>query len=419
VKGLHLVRPGGLVVVLTSRYTMDARNPAARREMAGLADLVGAVRLPSGAHQRAAGTAVVTDLLVLRRREADRDPAGVEWEQARLTKLDGAEVPVNQYFLDHPEHVLGEMGTEHGMHGADDLVVRAATGVDTAAALGQLLDGIAGQARSAGLMWRRVTAFAAGVVQAPGERSAEPDGFLRARADGVFTRVELGREVLYEVPRSQVAELRHLIGLRDVVRALLDREAGSRDDTPEIEQLRVTLNKVYDGYLRSYGPLNRFTLRLTGRVDPVTGEPVMAKVQPSRGGFRDDPFAPLVSALEEFDPVGQRAAKAAIFRERVVAPRAARLGADTGADALAICLIPAVRCGLVRSLGCSGPARTRLASSWGRWYSMIRSPGGWFRRPSTCRGTCGTSCGLLSRPAATSPGSRSMRLSCGRLCRVI
>lgn len=343
VKALHLVRPGGLVVLLTSRYTMDARNPAARRQMAGLADLVGAVRLPSGAHQRAAGTGVVTDLLVLRRREPGR--AGVEWERARLTELDGAEVTVNQYFLDHPELVLGEMGTAHGMYGADDLVVRPAAGQDTAAALGRQLDAIAVAARSAGLTWRRATAFAADVVQEPAERSAEPDGFLRARADGVFTRVELGREVFYEVPRSQVAELRHLIGLRDVVRALLEREAASRDDTPEIDQLRVTLNKVYDGYLRSYGPLNRFTLRRTGRVDPVSGEPVMAKVQPPRGGFRDDPFAPLVSALEEFDPVGQRAARAAIFRERVVAPRAARLGADTAADALAICLDS---CGEVR-----------------------------------------------------------------------
>ena len=74
IKSLHLTRPGGLVVVLTSRYTMDARNPAARREIAGLADLVGALRLPGGAHQRAAGTGVVTDLLILRRREPGRDP---------------------------------------------------------------------------------------------------------------------------------------------------------------------------------------------------------------------------------------------------------------------------------------------------------------------------------------------------------
>src|SRR6266571_8105738 len=82
VKSLHLTRPGGLVMALTSRYTMDARNPAARREIASLADLVGAVRLPSGAHQRAAGTRVVTDLLVLRRREPGRAPDPAGWEPA-------------------------------------------------------------------------------------------------------------------------------------------------------------------------------------------------------------------------------------------------------------------------------------------------------------------------------------------------
>ena len=351
VKSLHLVRPGGLVVLLTSRYTMDARNPAARREIAGLADLVAAVRLPSGAHQRAAGTGVVTDLLVLRRREPGRDPGGAAWEQAQMVELDGVEVPVSQYFLDHPEHVLGELATARGVYRADDLVVRPASGMETAdglaATLGRTLDGIATEARATGLTWTPATTILSHSAREPGpvNRSAEPDGFLRARADGVFTRVDQGAEVRHDVPRAQTAELRHLIGLRDVVRALLDAEAASRDDSPRIEQLRTTLNQVYDGYLRTYGPLNRYTLRRTGRVDPVTGEPVIARIQPVRGGFRDDPFAPLVHALEEFAPVGQRAAKAAIFRERVVAPRTPQLGADTPADALAICLDA---CGEVR-----------------------------------------------------------------------
>src|SRR5437588_1657419 len=83
VKALRLVRPGGLMAVLTSRFTMDARNPAARREIASLADLLGAIRLPGGAHQRAAGTSVITDLLILRRREPGRAPDAVGWEKTR------------------------------------------------------------------------------------------------------------------------------------------------------------------------------------------------------------------------------------------------------------------------------------------------------------------------------------------------
>ena len=169
-------------------------------------------------------------------------------------------------------------------------------------------------------------------------RSAQPDGYLRARPDGTFTRVVSGAEQPHAVPASQAAELGDLLALRDSARALLAAEAASAEDTPEIAGLRAELGRRYDHYLAAYGPLNRFSLRRTGRTDPATGEPVLARIRPRQGGFAADPFAPLVYALEQFDPVGQRAAKASIFRERVIAPRAPRLGADTPADALAICL---------------------------------------------------------------------------------
>src|SRR5487761_1847065 len=164
------------------------------------------------------------------------------------------------------------------------------------------------------------------------------DGYLTAAADGTFTKVVHGLEMAHGVPRSQAAELRQLLGLRDTERALLDAEASAAEDTPQVSELRRELNRRYDSYLAAYGPLNRFTLRRTGRTDPAAGEPAMARIRPPQGGFRGDPYAPLVYALEEFDPAGQRAAKAAIFRQRVIAPRAPRLGADSPADALVICL---------------------------------------------------------------------------------
>ena len=183
IKSLHLTRPGGLVMVLTSRYTMDARNPAARREIAGLADLAGALRLPGGAHQRAAGTGVVTDLLILRRREPGRDPDPTAWEQARLTDLDGAQVPVNEYFLDHPEMVLGTLGAVGGAYRADDLVVTPAG--DTIAALTAGLDRITASARARGLTWtvppEPATSRAASArIAAPGWTT------WRRRADGTL-----------------------------------------------------------------------------------------------------------------------------------------------------------------------------------------------------------------------------------------
>jgi N12 class adenine-specific DNA methylase/SAM-dependent methyltransferase len=335
VKALRLTRPAGLVITLTSRYTMDARNPAARREIAGLADLVAAVRLPGGAHQRAAGTGVVTDLLILRRREPGRVPDPTAWERAPMTSIDGAQLPVNEYFLARPGAVLGTLGATNGTYRADDLVVRATD--DTTAALARALDAAAASARERRLRWElAATATPPPVTPRPDLR--QPECYIRAVDDGTFTKVTNGTEQIHQVPASQARELRDLLGLRDTARALLDAESTSAEDTAGIQTLRVELNRRYDSYLRAFGPVNRFSLRRTGRTDPSTGDQVMARVQPPQGGFRHDPFSPVVLALEEFEPVGQRAAKAAIFRERVIAPRTPRLGADTPADALAICL---------------------------------------------------------------------------------
>jgi hypothetical protein len=202
VKSLALTRPGGLVMVLTSRYTMDARNPAARREIASLSDLIGAVRLPGGAHQRAAGTGVITDLLVLRRREPGRDPDPAQWERTQLTDLDGAQVPVNEYFMAHPEMVLGELGAANGAYRADDLVVRS-TG-DTATKLAQALVAVAASAASRSLTWTSPTPGDPARADPDPTRSKEPDGYIRACANGTFTRVIDGDERSHEVPTARL-----------------------------------------------------------------------------------------------------------------------------------------------------------------------------------------------------------------------
>ena len=123
VKSLHLTRPGGLVAVLSSHYTLDATNPAARREMGALADLVGAVRLPTGAHRRAAGTDALMDLLILRRRHPDEPARETSWETTRLVDVDGRQVRINSYLAEHPQRVLGELAVGQGMYGADTLHV--------------------------------------------------------------------------------------------------------------------------------------------------------------------------------------------------------------------------------------------------------------------------------------------------------
>ncbi len=334
IKGLHLVRPGGLVAVLTSRYTMDRQHPAARREIAGLADLVGAVRLPTRAHAEAAGTDVVTDLLILRRREPDRAPDPVDWEQVRPLEVadSPAPIPVNGYFHDHPEQVLGTWAVNTGRR--HELEVR--TGGQIAPALADAIGRIAERAHADGLTLGPRTGHTPEPIALVGPIDAH-DGHL-AWTGSRFTQVLDGAPHPYPVPSSQAAELRALLELRNTVTALLATEATSRDDTDELAELRADLNRRYDRYLRVYGPINRFTWRRTGRYDPGTGEERMARVRPPQGGFRADPLSAVVYALEHFDPESMQATKADVFRGRVIAPRAPRLGADTPADALAICL---------------------------------------------------------------------------------
>jgi N12 class adenine-specific DNA methylase len=336
-KSLALTKPGGLAILLTSRYTLDAANPGARREMSELADLVGAVRLPSGAHRRVAGTQAVTDLLVLRRREPGAPPADESWVRTELVTVDDGEVRVNSYLIEHPEQVLGTLSLDHGLYGEDLRVVG-----DTSA------DRIAEMIRRWGA---QATAKLAPAAPTPAAHAVTPtragvnapeglwDGHIIALASGEFAAVQDGREIPFETPRTVRGELRALLGLRDGAKRLLAGEAAQREDTPAIQEMRNRLAVDYEQYVGRWGPINRFSERPTGRVDSRTGEPRRARVTPpALRALRGDPFAPLVLSLEIFDESTATATPATLLRERVVAPRAPVLGVDTPQDALAVCL---------------------------------------------------------------------------------
>jgi N12 class adenine-specific DNA methylase len=366
-KALALTRPGGLVAVLTSRYTLDAQNPAARREMNALADLLGAVRLPSGAHRRAAGTEVVTDLLVFRRRETGAEPASTGWELTRALELDGAQLRVNAHFDAHPAHVLGDYAVGAGLHGAPGLRVVAADDALTPARLAAALAEITAAAVRDG---RAFTPRPA-TLAAPERAALEPaaglwDGHLTAHADGRFTRVLDGQHAPLEVPASQRAELRALLGLRDSAKALLAAEADSVEDTPATDALRAELRARYDAYTARHGPINRFTLRPTGRSDPETGAPRMARVTPRvMHTLRSDPFAPLVAALESFDEATQTATPATLLAQRALTARTPVLGAESADEALAVCLEARGRADLERIAELLGSTRAEARQALG------------------------------------------------------
>lgn len=350
VKSLNLTRPGGLVVALTSRYTLDAANPAARRDMASLADLVGAVRLPAKAFAASSGTQVVVDLLVLRRRDDRAEPEGPSWIDAVPAELDdvdqaGDPLLVNEYLAARPENVLGRLGVARGMYREHELTVEATGPLD--AQLTEALRRLAAEADERGATFVAASQpvreqRTPSLLDVPAEsfeaRYAQEGSLVVARSGEIGHFVN-GRVTPYStrIPK-EVSELRRLVRLRDAARAVLEVQLRNGGDD-ELAETQHALVDHYDSYRRIYGPINRFKLSRTGRRDPETGTQIMRRDLPSMGGFRmTDPDWPFVAALEIFDDETKTARQAPIFTERVVAPPTKRMQADSAADALAMCL---------------------------------------------------------------------------------
>jgi N12 class adenine-specific DNA methylase len=338
IKSLALARPGGLVVALTSRFTLDAGNPAARREMAELGELLSAVRLPAGAHRRAAGTEAVTDLLILRRHVDD--PAGEEpdWVRTRQVDLQGGIGRVNEHFIEHPDRVLGEMTVGSGMYGSETVSVRGDHDPDQVAArIAEIGAQIAAAAPPI-----EATPRAQQQVEEPAVVAHAPeglwDGHLIALGSGRFAQVLDGRQEPVTVPRTNGGELQLLLGLRDQARRVLSLEAESLTDTPILDSARQALRESYDTYYARYGAINRSSERRTGRATD-SGEEVMARVTPPALRFlRGDPFHALVCSLETFDETTKRAGPAGLLRERMIMPREPVRGVDTPGEAIAVCM---------------------------------------------------------------------------------
>jgi len=264
-KSLALTAPGGYVAVISSHFTMDSASQRARRDIAAVADLVGAVRLPTKAFDRVAGTAAVTDILLLRKREEGREPvADQDWIDTRAvaaTDKDGAstETEVNAYFAAHPDNVLGQLHVGHGMYNADTLEVRRTGDLPLAPVVAERLSVIIREATAAGLALSatpesatslEATPFDRGLLRADGTRQQTALATLRYDADSdTLHRFDGTGWVAHPARAGKVAETRELLHLRDVggalIRAQLDGlPAGERD------QLRGELNRSYDTYVR-------------------------------------------------------------------------------------------------------------------------------------------------------------------------
>ena len=395
-KSLALTAPGGYVAVLTSRYTLDSANPAARRAMAETAELIGAVRLPSRAFSRVAGTEVVTDLLLLRRRDPDHPapehtPGWVDTTTTVPSDADSArtdEVTINSYYLEHPENVLGTMELGHGIHGSTTLNVHGTAGEELAAQLDERLIAIIDTAvlRGQGLT---ATAESQTVVSAetfdPGLISAAERGeqtpLYTLRYNPATKSIDYWAGHDWQpnrTPKTLLAETRELINLRDVATSLI---TSQRDGRPaaERDQLRGHLNTLYDNYVRRHGPINRFTwvypkeptqerhdekvVALEARWRDKESEPgapyrgpvpdelaeeweaaAWATPAPYKkrrhldGGMRHDPGWAIVAALEIFDEDTGQARKAPIFSTDLLSAAVTRQTAGSPEEALAMSL---------------------------------------------------------------------------------
>ncbi|MEV5434444.1 UvrD-helicase domain-containing protein [Streptomyces sp. NPDC052682] len=338
VKSLELTRPGGVVAVITSRYTLDSMGKTARLEIADRADLVGAVRLPAGAHRRAAGTDVVTDVLILRRRDGKVPETPPEWVGLSPVQVDAERsVLVNNYFAQHPEMVLGTMALTSTQYGRDDLTVRPQEGTDLSEALTEALAAITRQAHETGLtMSASPDAVQRAAVEQRAERMRQAqemfgeelqrfEGTLVDQGEGTFLQVVGGELADRPVFKNAVEELRALLRLRDTYVDLLSAESTGQDE--QATTLRQQLNAHYDAYVAKFGFLND----REGRND-------RRDRRSAHGAFRTDPYAAGVYALEVYDKESRTAKKSAIFTRAVTKPRAEQTRAETPQDALAISL---------------------------------------------------------------------------------
>ena len=307
-KAIDQVRPGGVVAFVTSRYTMDSKDSTARKHMAERADLLGAIRLPNNAFRANAGTDVVSDIIFLQKRDrpADIEPA---WVQLGKTE-DG--FAINQYFVDHPEMVLGELTTESTQYGREELTVAPLEGTSLADQLAEAVQHIEGQ-------YVEVEVETPDVADAEVERKtlpADPDvkNFSYAVVDGeVFYREN---SVMTQVELSDTAKGRvtGMVELRQIVNELIQQQLEDYPDA-DIKAAQERLNAAYDAFTAKYGLLND---RKNGRL------------------FEQDSSYYLLCSLENLDEQGQLKSKAAMFTKRTIRPERTVTSVDTPSEALAV-----------------------------------------------------------------------------------
>ena len=307
-KAIDQVRPGGIVAFVTSRYTMDSKDSTARKHMAERADLLGAIRLPNNAFRANAGTDVVSDIIFLQKRDRpiDHEP---DWVQLGKTE-DG--FAINQYFVDHPEMVLGELTMESTQYGKEECTVRPIEGAVLADQLAEAVQHIEGQYTAAEVDAPDIAEEETARCTLPADPDVKNfsytvvDGEVFYRENSVMTQVELS-----DIAKGRVTGM---VELRQIVNDLIQQQLEDYPDA-DIKATQERLNIAYDAFTAKYGLLND---RRNGRL------------------FEQDSSYYLLCSLENLDEQGQLKSKAAMFTKRTIRPERNVTSVDTSSEALAV-----------------------------------------------------------------------------------
>jgi N12 class adenine-specific DNA methylase len=313
-KSVDSLKPGGVLAVVTSHFTLDKQNAAIREYLASKADFVGAIRLPSDAFKRE-GTAVVTDIVFLRKRapgQAARH-ADTDWLGVAALAIDGVDVPVNRYFLNHPEMVLGQWSRKDTLYGGEGYSL-----ISNGDLTGQLKQAIDRLPEFAAIQVSQAEQEPAPAFTPPPPERHISEGSFFVGEDRLIYQSEGGQgvPVVYGGTRLSAngtmtgRRLAALVDLRDRARRVLQSQ-NEGWPTLHREEARLQLNRAYDRFVNNYGAINKTTFGENSDGTIIRRMPNLVK-------FKEDPDAMLVMSLEDYDEVTGRATKAAIMLRDVV-----------------------------------------------------------------------------------------------------
>ena len=304
-KSLDMVRPSGVVAVVTSSGTMDKQNPEVRQYFANRADLLGAIRLPNNAFQRNANTSVVADILFFQKRDraAITEP---DWVQLKTTP-EG--YTVNSYFADHPEMVLGDFKTESTQYGKQEVTVKAKEGADLAEQLKDAVQHIQGTITEQEIS---DTELEEQVVSIPADPDIKNFSFALVGEDIYYRENSVMNKM--ELPVVTGERVKGMVAIRDATNRLLERQLEECSDE-EVASLQAELNRVYDSFTAKYGLLNS---------------------NANKRAFSMDSSYCLLTSLEFLDEKGELKRKADIFTKRTIRRAEPVTSVDTASEALAV-----------------------------------------------------------------------------------